>query len=164
VASPNSPVTSSEPATPRAQGTLAARLGYGGLLPIIGCMALTLLLPDRAGSLLQLGNLYVGSIFCFLGGIQWGISLLDETMPTLALPRLLVSVLPSLWMVLALQFQPTVTSLALVLGLVGLLAFERRQPVIPTLPAWYLPLRVRLTAFLSFGLLGLALLSQTVAS
>jgi hypothetical protein len=84
-------------------GRLPLWLGYAGLLPMAGVLAGQWFLPQYASQLLYLAMLYVGAIFAFLGGIQWGLSLrLSDTHRDDSPLRLLISVLPALITVIAL--------------------------------------------------------------
>lgn len=134
-------------------GRLPLLLGYAGLLPMAGVLVGQWLLPLYANQLLYLAMLYVGAIFAFLGGIQWGLSLQSTTAnPRSDTPRLLISVLPALITVIALVIPQAFGCFLLGLGLWTLLAFEwvNRQSL--QHPAWYLPLRINLTVLLSGSL------------
>lgn len=110
-------------------------------------------LPQYAGQLLYLAMLYVGAIFAFLGGIQWGLSLrLSDTHRNDSALRLLISVLPALITVIALVIPQAFGCLLLGLGLWGLLCFEWANRRSLQLPVWYLPLRINLTVLLSGSL------------
>ena len=134
-------------------GQLPLWLGYAGLLPMAGVLAGQWFLPQDAGQLLYLAMLYVGAIFAFLGGIQWGLSLrLSDTHRNDSALRLLISVLPALITVIALVIPQAFGCLLLGLGLWGLLCFEWGNRRSLQLPVWYLPLRINLTVLLSGSL------------
>ena len=137
---------------------LALLLGYSGLLPMAGILISQWLWPAFARELLQLSMLYVGAIFSFLGGIQWGLILhnhADNNNPTSALTtRLIVSVLPALLTVVALIIPAALGCLALGAGLWLLMAFEWLKRTQVPHPTWYLPLRLNLTTLLSGTLAG----------
>jgi hypothetical protein len=146
------------PATSGQTNRLALVLGYSGLLPMAGILISQWFWPAFARELLQLSMLYVGVIFSFLGGIQWGLILhryADADVPTSALTtRLIVSVLPALLTVVALIMPAVLGCLVFGIGLWLLMAFEwlkRKQLPHPT---WYLPLRLNLTTLLSGTLAG----------
>jgi hypothetical protein len=137
-------------------------LGFSGLLPIAAIFISAILWPqflerELLEKLSLLANLYAGTIFSFLGGIQWGLSL-NPTAQIQFGKRLLVSVAPSLWTVAALQFASVQASWLLVLGLNALLLFELLDPEKNQRPGWYIPLRINLTLCLSLGLLAISAL------
>jgi hypothetical protein len=137
-------------------------LGFSGLLPIAAIFISAILWPqflekELLEKLSLLANLYAGTIFSFLGGIQWGLSL-NPTAQIQLSKRLLVSVAPSLWTVAALQFASVQASWLLVLGLNALLLFELLDPEKNQRPAWYIRLRINLTLCLSLGLLAISAL------
>jgi hypothetical protein len=134
-------------------GRLPLWLGYAGLFPMVGVLAGQWFLPQYASQLLYLAMLYVGAIFAFLGGIQWGLSLrLSDTLRDDNTLRLLISVLPALITVIALVIPQAFGCLLLGLGLWALLCFEWANRQSLRLPVWYLPLRINLTVLLSGSL------------
>ena len=135
----------------------AQQLGFSGLLPIAAIFIGAVMWPQHLTKLSLLANLYAGTIFSFLGGIQWGLTLNPQADITIS-KRLLVSIVPSLWTVLALQLAPTHASWFIVAGLNALLLFELTDPEKSQRPAWYIPLRINLTVCLSLGLLAISAL------
>ena len=134
----------------RATGTLAKLLGFSGLLPMAAVLAGQWFLPQFANPLLYLAMLYVGVIFAFLGGIQWGLVLLGPSATDAKTSRrLVVSVLPALVTVVALLIPQALGCLLLAAGLWALLAFEWSHRRGAPHPTWYMPLRINLTAMLS---------------
>ena len=134
-------------------GTLPKLLGYSGLLPMAGVLGGQFFLPLYADHLLYLAMLYVGVIFAFLGGIQWGLVLQWTAADVIdANKRLLASVLPALTTIIALVIPQAPGCLLLGIGLWMLLAFEwtNRRNMHP--PTWYRPLRINLTILLSGSL------------
>ena len=163
-----SPNPKEENTHPNKTSSITAQiLGFSGLLPIAAIFISAILWPifpekeflekELLEKLSLLANLYAGTIFSFLGGIQWGLSL-NPTAQIQLSKRLLVSVAPSLWTVAALQFASVQTSWLLVLGLNALLVFELLDPEKNQRPAWYIPLRINLTLCLSLGLLAISAL------
>lgn len=131
-------------------------LGFSGLLPMLGVLTGILVWPQYSAQLEYVALIYVGSIFAFLGGIQWGLALRPEDSATTNnnfSRRLLVGVLPSLLTVIALLIPFNFGCLMLIFGLWLLFAFERYWgDTATTLPGWYLPLRRNLTLLLSVSL------------
>ena len=158
-----SPNPKEENTHPNKTSSITAQiLGFSGLLPIAAIFISAILWPifpekELLEKLSLLANLYAGTIFSFLGGIQWGLSL-NPTAQIQLSKRLLVSVAPSLWTVAALLFASVQASWLLVLGLNALLLFELLDPEKNQRPAWYIPLRINLTLCLSLGLLAISAL------
>lgn len=123
----------------------AQLLGYLGWTPLAALLVLSWLSPDRSGPFLRVSLLYAAAVLSFIGGIQWGLALASANQ-RIRLRRLVVSMVPSLWAVAALLLPVRLALLGLVLGFVTLLVYETLERSDAAYPAWYLPLRVRLTA------------------
>ncbi len=134
----------------------AHALGYAGLLPIAAAIALLLLQEQWAPLVIRIGAAYGAAILAFLGGIQWGFALTADD-AAVRLRRLCVGVLPSLWAAGCLLLPLDLTIPLLILGLIVLLGYETFERPERNTPAWYMPLRLKLTAGLVVGL-GLLLL------
>ena len=146
-----------EAAAQRTSTITAQLLGFSGLLPIAAIFFSALIWPQYLTKLSLLANLYAGTIFSFLGGIQWGLSISPQAQVRIS-KRLLVSIAPSLWTVLALQLPAAQASWSLVAGLNALLFFELTDAEKSQRPPWYIPLRINLTLCLSLGLLAIGAL------
>ncbi len=132
-------------------------LGYAGAAAIPLLVGVGLLIPDAAPLAKRLVAIYGAAILAFLGGIQWGIAL-GSPVPRIRGRRLVASVVPSLWAVTALTLPMSLCVLALSIGFVAFVAYEILEHSDDVYPAWYLPLRLRLTAAITVGLaLSLAL-------
>lgn len=133
-----------------------ALLGYGGLLPF-GALALLLWLDGARGALWWTALLAYGAvILSFVGALHWGFAM--------ALPGLGEaqrqglygwSVVPALVAWPALVWGAPGAGVLLVAGCVAHWLQDRRLVAHPgaALPAWYLPLRTRLTLVASACLL-----------
>lgn len=133
------PGTSSRP-------TAIAVLGYGGLLPFLGG-AIGIWLPVSWAPVAAFGFMgYSAAILSFLGGLQWGIALQPET--GRLRERLIVGVLPVLVAAISLPIGVRWGAPILLLGFVLLLVWEclRNRT---SMPAWYLPMRIRLTVIVA---------------
>lgn len=150
---PSSLESSSVPAA--AIPSAVAWLGYGGLVPFVSLAAAAAAGIAGAAALFAYGAV----ILSFVGALHWGFAM---TLHELSAPRrnaaFLWSVVPALlaWVTLLLPPAPAVMVL-----IVGFVAQYRRDVALAAagaLPAWYLPLRLRLTvvACLSLVLGGLA--------
>ena len=130
-------------------------LGFSGLLPMSAFLIGLRFWPQLTDQLVFMAMLYVGTIFSFLGGIQWGLAVTTESLDNpqgLYGLRLVVGVTPSLITFVALVVPPIYGGLLLIAGLWLLLLFEWQRQESISLPAWYLPLRVNLTVLLSGSL------------
>ena len=126
-----------------------AVLGYGGLIPF-AAGALAVLIPGFDGAVFGFTT-YAVAILSFLGGIQWGLILVEPS-PGHPLERPIVGVLAPLVAAAALFLDPLIGLSLLLVGFLALLGWEclRRTPA---MPAWYLPLRIRLTGGVAVCLL-----------
>lgn len=133
-----------------------ALLGYGGLLPF-GALALLLVLDAGRSALWWPALLAYGAvILSFVGALHWGFAM---AMPTLGAAQRkglwAWSVVPALVAWPALLWAGPGAAVLLVAGFVAHCAQDRRlvAQVGAALPAWYLPLRTRLTLVASLCLL-----------
>src|SRR3989344_5401461 len=114
-----------------------AWLGYGGLLPFVT-------LADGA------------VILSFVGALHWGFAMAQSGLSTAERTRCFVwGVVPSLMAWPATLLPPAGGAALLVTGFVAHLVQDHRLAARTSLPAWYLPLRWRLTptacVFLAVG-------------
>lgn len=135
-------VHSSSTATPPA----VAWLGYGGLLPFTGLAlaAVAGVAPqfDWGGAL----RTYAAVILGFVGALHWGFAMaLAGLNPAQRQAAFVWSVVPSLLGWVALLVAPVAGVALLVAGFLAHYAQDRRLARQAPLPAWYLPLRLRLT-------------------
>jgi SAM-dependent methyltransferase len=126
---------------------IVAWLGYGGLLPFV-LLAATALAGGAYSALGRHALLTYGAvILSFVGAVNWGVAM---TLPDLGEPRRrqvwLWSVVPALLAWVALLLAPAVAGVLMVAGFVAQYAQDRRLARDAAVPAWYLPLRLRLTA------------------
>jgi hypothetical protein len=124
-----------------------AWFGYGGLLPFIGLALATLL--DPAHALLWRGTMiaYGAVILSFVGALHWGFAMtLVSLTPLHRTVAYAWSVVPALLGWVALLLPAASASAVLVAGFIVHYAFDRQLVRRTDLPAWYLPLRLRLTA------------------
>lgn len=137
-------------------------LGYAGLLPFAGCLALMLLSDDRgwqaqAGS--QLLN-YAALIASFLGAVHWGAAFYGRQGQQGA--RLAWGVTPALiaWSLLSLPQGMALAGLAALFALILLVDYH----LLPLLDEDYRRLRLRLSALVIACLLSAALVYPDVAA
>lgn len=131
-----------------------AWLGYGGLLPFIGLAVLVVADARRALAWADALVGYGAVILSFVGALHWGFAMSARALePTVRRRAFVWSVVPALLAWAASLLGGSVASLILVAGLVMNLAQDRRLAGPAELPAWYMPLRWRLTAVASLSLL-----------
>ena len=129
-------------------------LGYGGLLPFIG---LALLIPFsldyRPLFAMALVN-YGAVILSFVGALHWGFAMTMQDMSAeQGRDRLIWSVIPALIAWIATLLPMPLGGLLLVIGFVLHLVQDKQLLRVMSLPAWYLPMRLRLTLVASVCLL-----------
>ena len=133
-------------------------LGYGGLLPFI---FLALLIPFsldyRPLFALALVN-YGAVILSFVGALHWGFAMTVQGMSVeQGSHRFIWSVIPALIAWIATLLPMPLGCLLLVIGLVAHLREDRQLLRVMSLPAWYLPMRLRLTVVASVCLMFVAM-------
>lgn len=131
-----------------------AWLGYGGLLPFIGLAVLIWADAQRAAAWSE-GLLGYGVVvLSFVGALHWGVAMSTSGLdPRLRRETFIWSVVPALLAWSATFLVGGAASVILVLGFVLHLVQDRRLAGTAELPAWYLPLRWRLTVVASICLL-----------
>ncbi len=134
-------------AVPLARPRTVTWLGYGGLVPFISLAALTLI--DRGHSALWHGCLvaYGAVILSFVGALHWGFAMLLQDISTRQRDAMLAwSVTPCLIAFAAILAHSILGDILLAAGFSAHIWQDRRLSAIVTLPAWYMPLRLRLSA------------------
>jgi uncharacterized membrane protein len=129
-------------------------LGYGGLLPFIG-LALLIPLSHDYRPLLAVALVNYGAvILSFVGALHWGFTMTAQDMGAeQGRDRLTWSVIPSLIAWIATLLPMPLGCLLLVIGFVVHLRQDRQLLRVISLPAWYWPMRLRLTLVASVCLL-----------
>ncbi|MGV8916545.1 MAG: DUF3429 domain-containing protein [Pseudomonas sp.] len=131
-----------------------ALLGYGGLLPFMG-LALLIALSLDYRSLWAVALVSYGAvILSFVGALHWGFAMtLQDMRDEQRRERLVWSVIPALVAWVATLLPMPLGCLLLIAGFVVHFWQDRRLLQVVTLPAWYLPMRLRLTTVASVCLL-----------
>ncbi|MBL8478125.1 MAG: DUF3429 domain-containing protein [Sterolibacteriaceae bacterium] len=123
-----------------------AWLGYGGLLPFIATALGSAAASHHDPLWLDIQHAYGAVILSFVGALHWGVAMLardiDEAQRD---ARYLWSVTPALIAWPALLLTGWTASILLVVGFLLHYWQDRRLVRHCALPAWYLPLRGRLT-------------------
>jgi hypothetical protein len=126
--------------------------GYGGLLPFVA-LALACVLDGTAMwrfALLSYGAL----ILSFVGALHWGVALSTSALSERQRNACFVwSIVPALLAWATLFMAPGVAALLLAAGFGAHYLQDRQLARHAALPAWYLPLRLRLTVVASICLL-----------
>jgi hypothetical protein len=131
---------------PSARPLIVAWLGYGGLIPFLALAVLTCV--DRGRAVLWHGYLvsYAAVILSFVGALHWGFAMMTGNVATSRRTGLFAwSIVPCLMAFAALLIQSTLCDILLVIGFILHYWQDVRLASIASLPAWYLPLRLRLT-------------------
>lgn len=132
-------------------------LGYGGLIPFVGLAALWLLEVGPRPLWLSALQAYGAAILSFVGALHWAFAML---LPTLTPRRrqylFLWSTIPALLAWVAWLLPAAIGLWLLAGGFVAHLAHDQALTHEARLPAWYLPLRLRLTAGAVSSLLAVA--------
>lgn len=118
-------------------------LGYGSLLPFLATAVGTTLPVGWAPAAAFGFMAYSAAVLAFLGGLQWGIAL--QPGAGRLVERLIVGTLPVLAAALAVPLGVRWGAVLLLAGFVLLLVWDRKRNH-GLMPAWYVPLRIRLTA------------------
>jgi uncharacterized membrane protein len=131
-----------------------ALLGYGGLLPFVGLLLLILFSAQYRPFLTQALVAYSAVILSFVGALHWGFAMtLQDLHADQCRERFIWSVIPALIAWPALLLPAPLGLLLMILGFVAHYWQDRRMVKAATLPAWYLPMRLRLTLVASLCLL-----------
>jgi hypothetical protein len=131
-----------------------ALLGYGGLLPFVGLLLLILFSAHYRPFLTQALVAYGAVILSFVGALHWGFAMtLQDLHADQRRERFIWSVIPALIAWPALLLPAPLGLLLLIFGFVAHYWQDRRLVKAATLPAWYLPMRLRLTLVASLCLL-----------
>ena len=130
-------------------------LGWAGVLPFaifsVAAIAKVDLFGFDARALLVD---YGAVILSFMGGVQWGLTMVRTEQSGIAGQGYAISVLPALLGFAAAQFAPIIALPLLVLGFCGLLAFDLWTVRSGLAPGWYRSLRWQLTAAVVVCLMG----------
>ncbi len=126
--------------------TVVTWLGYGGLIPFLALAAASWLDPAHSATWVP-GLLGYGAvILSFVGALHWAFAMTHPQLqgaPNHAL--YLWSVVPSLLGWAALMLVPKAGATLLIAGLLAHYRQDLRLARVIDLPAWYLPLRLRLS-------------------
>lgn len=133
---------------------VVAWLGYGGLLPFVG-LALAIWVDQSHISLWRDALInYSAVILSFVGALHWGFAMSQSGMtPNQRTKSFVWSVVPPSLGWVALSMTPKYATLLLVAGFLAHLWQDKCLVQLVNLPAWYLPLRLRLTLVACISLL-----------
>ena len=126
---------------------VVAWLGYGGLAPFALLGVAAMVPGPNALAFCRVLLAYGAVILSFVGAVHWGFAM---TLPGIEDTRrnalFIWSVVPALVGWIALLLAPLPAAAILVLGYIAQYRMDRRLTREQSLPPWYLPLRLRLTA------------------
>lgn len=131
----------------------AAWLGYGGLIPFVVLAPASLLDPIHGLSWSDALFGYGAVILSFVGALHWAFAMTASGLDEQQRVRSLIwSVVPALIAWPALLLMPAFAAVLLVGGFAVHYLVDRNLTRRANLPAWYLPLRLRLTVVGSLSL------------
>ena len=137
-------------------------LGYAGLLPFAGCLAVMLLADDRGAQSLAASQLlnYAGLIASFLGAVHWGAAVYGRQGPQSI--RLAWGVTPALlaWLILNLPQDIAFAGFAALFGIILLVDCY----LLPLLDDEYRRLRLRLSTLVIACLLTAATTTPVITA
>lgn len=140
----------------------AAAVAYAGALPLIAGALLAWARPaDLAPEVLKWMSLYGTALLAFFGGVRWGVAVMTRGGPTF--PQLAGAVVPLVLAVLIFGLSPNVraTLIILVVTIPLLLLDDLRATRRGSgAPAWYLGVRVPLTAMMEIAFIGMLILAM----
>lgn len=140
---------------------IVAWLAYGGLAPFVALMAASLLDLQRSGVWQQLLLNYGAVILSFVGALHWGFAMSALTMSERVRNVCFAwSVIPALLAWLALLLDPVAGSALMAAGFAAHYLQDWRLVRHAILPAWYLPMRLQLSAVAALSLLATSLASR----
>lgn len=133
--------------------TSVAWLGYGGLIPFVALAILVLVEPGHGVVYRAALNAYGAVILSFVGALHWGFAMTIPVMSDQLRARTFVwSVVPALLAWTSYFLPIFIGAAVLILGFLA--QYYRDQKLVSqvALPAWYLPLRLRLTIVASLSI------------
>lgn len=132
---------------PDARPRVVAWLGYGGLIPFLALSVLSFVDRERAAFWHASLRAYGAVILSFVGAVHWGFAMTQhELSPRQRNAAFAWSVAPALVAFLALVVKSVLGDIVLAGGFLAHYLRDRRFAATAALPAWYLPLRLRLSA------------------
>lgn len=133
--------------------TTVAYLGYGGLLPFIALATLSVVAPTHSLIFRAALIAYGAVILSFVGALHWGFAMTIPVMSNQLRAKAFVwSVVPAL-LAWATYFLPGfIGAIVLILGFMAQYYRDQTLDSQVSLPAWYLPLRLRLTIVASLSM------------
>ena len=124
-----------------------AWLGYGGLLPFLVLAPISLVDMHHAPLWSDPLFAYGAIILSFVGALHWGFAMtLADLAEEQRTGRFIWSVVPALLAWPAVLLSPIFAGPLLIVGFIAHYWQDRRLAAGTRLPAWYLPLRLRLTS------------------
>jgi hypothetical protein len=132
---------------PDARPSVVAWLGYGGLIPFLALAVLSFVDRERAVFWHASLRAYGAVILSFVGAMHWGFAMTHpELSPRQRNAAFAWSVAPALVAFLALVVKSALGDIVLAAGFAAHYWGDLRLAASTALPAWYLPLRLRLSA------------------
>jgi hypothetical protein len=143
---------------------VALALGLAGLIPFVWGALTVLNEPLAAWGMRALGPRFVGPhvglafgtvILAFMSGVLWGLA--TRAGGAVAATGQALSVIPALWAFVMITGGPTAAGLNLMAGFAGLLLLDLHFVRAGLAPAWWMPMRLGLTAIVILSLVPVVL-------
>ena len=130
---------------------LAKLIGFGGLIPFIGCAALMYVGNTGASNIALFASAVYGAvILSFVGAVHWGLTISEDRSPY----WYVWSIIPAIMGWLAIVFLDIkISLLALTVAFTLAWSVDRQASLHGLIPSWYMRLRHILTAGATISLL-----------
>lgn len=133
---------------------MAKLMGFGGLVPFVGC-AVLMYSGSRSASIVALfaNAVYGAVILSFVGAVHWGLTMREDRSPY----WYIWSVIPAImgWLAIVL-LDIKISLLALAIAFTLAWSVDRQASLQGLIPAWYMQMRHILTAGATVSLLATA--------
>ena len=147
--------------TPARMPRTVAWLGHGGLLPFVALALASLIDAHHRSAWQHLALNYGAVILSFVGALHWGFAISVHAMSERKRTACFAwSVMPALLAWFALTLDPLAASAVLAAGFALHYVQDWRLVRHAGLPAWYLPLRLRLSVVAALCLLATGLAAR----
>ena len=139
--------------------TMARLMGFGGLVPFVGCAVLMYSGNPGVSIVALFANaVYAAVILSFVGAIHWGLAMREDRSPA----WYVWSIMPALisWAAIIL-LDTRISLLALAIGFTLSWSVDRQAHLRGLIPGWYMKMRHMLTAGATISLLATAFAPAT---
>ena len=133
---------------------LAKLIGFGGLIPFVGCAILMYAGNTEASIIALFASAVYGSvILSFVGAVHWGLTMQEDRSPYWYVWSIIPAILG--WLAIVL-FDIKICLLALAIAFTLAWSVDRQAALRGLIPAWYMQMRHILTAGATISLIATA--------